>query len=109
MGGGLSALGAALYSIGIPRDSIVEYETALKSDKFLLMVHGTADEVALAQRILETTGAVYIATHEGICVTAQNHSGRDCMRNNEPRIGRVLIARGRELPGSHKSGACCGT
>ena len=26
--GGLSALGAGLYSIGIPRDSIVEYETA---------------------------------------------------------------------------------
>jgi uncharacterized membrane protein len=72
VGGGLSALGAALYSIGIPRDSIVEYETALKTDKFLLMVHGTADEVALAKRILETTGAVYIATHEGVLVTAQH-------------------------------------
>ncbi|HEY5869591.1 MAG TPA: general stress protein [Candidatus Tectomicrobia bacterium] len=71
VGGGLSALGAALYSIGIPRDSIVEYETALKTDKFLLMVHGTADEVTLAQRILETTGAVYIAAHEGVLVTAQ--------------------------------------
>jgi hypothetical protein len=29
MVGGLSALGAALYSLGIPKDSIVEYETAL--------------------------------------------------------------------------------
>ena len=27
--------------------------------KFLLMVHGTADEVALAKRILETTGAAH--------------------------------------------------
>jgi len=26
--GGLTALGAGLYSIGIPRDSIVKYETA---------------------------------------------------------------------------------
>jgi hypothetical protein len=43
--GGLSALGAGLYSIGIPKDSVVKYETALKSDKFLLMAHGTADEV----------------------------------------------------------------
>ena len=26
--GGLSALGAGLYSLGIPKDSIVKYETA---------------------------------------------------------------------------------
>jgi hypothetical protein len=64
--GGLSALGAALYSIGIPQDSIVEYETALKSDKFLVMAHGTADEVATAKRILATTGAAYIAAHQGV-------------------------------------------
>ena len=30
--GGLSALGAGLYSIGIPKDSVMRYETALKSD-----------------------------------------------------------------------------
>jgi hypothetical protein len=64
--GGLSALGAGLYSIGIPKDSIVEYETALKSDKFLVMAHGTADEVATAKRILETTGAAYITAHQGV-------------------------------------------
>ena len=68
--GGLSALGAGLYSIGIPTDSIVEYETALKSDKFLVMAHGTAEEVATAKRILETTGAAYIAAHEGVIVAA---------------------------------------
>src|ERR1022692_784222 len=32
--GGLSAIGAGLYSIGIPKDSIVEYESAVKADKF---------------------------------------------------------------------------
>ena len=64
--GGLSALGAGLYSIGIPTDSIVEYETALKADKFLVMAHGTADEVATAKRILETTGAASIAAHQGV-------------------------------------------
>ena len=67
--GGLSALGAGLYSIGIPKDSIVKYETALKSDKFLVIAHGTADEVAKAKSILETTGAAEIATHEGILAT----------------------------------------
>ncbi len=33
---GLSVLGAALYSIGIPKDSVVRYETAIKADKYLL-------------------------------------------------------------------------
>jgi uncharacterized membrane protein len=64
--GGLSALGAGLYSIGMPKDSIVKYETALKSDKFLVIAHGTANEVAKAKSILETTGAAEIATHEGV-------------------------------------------
>ena len=61
--GGLSALGAGLYSIGIPKDSVVKYETALKSDKFLLLAHGTADEVAKAKNILQTTHPVEIAVH----------------------------------------------
>ena len=62
--GGLSALGAGLYGIGIPKDSIMQYETALKSDKFLIIAHGTADEVAKAKSILETTGAAQIAAHQ---------------------------------------------
>ena len=67
--GGLSALGAALYSIGIPKDSIMQYETALKSDKFLVIAHGPADEVAKAKSILETTGAAQIAAHQGVSAT----------------------------------------
>ena len=39
--GGVSAVGAGLVSIGIPKDSVIEYDTALKADKFLLIVHGT--------------------------------------------------------------------
>jgi uncharacterized membrane protein len=67
--GGLSALGAGLYSIGIPKDSVIKYETALKVNKFLVIAHGTADEVAKAKSILETTGAAEIATHEGVSAT----------------------------------------
>ena len=44
--GGLSALGAGLHSIGVPKNSIMEYETALACDKFLVIAHGTADEMA---------------------------------------------------------------
>jgi uncharacterized membrane protein len=64
--GGLSALGAGLYSIGIPKDSIMQYETALKSDKFLVIAHGTAAEVAQAKSILETTGAAQVAAHQEV-------------------------------------------
>jgi hypothetical protein len=54
--GGLSALGAGLYSLGVPRDSVVRYETALKADKFLLIAHGTAEEVNRARSILDASG-----------------------------------------------------
>ena len=64
--GGLSALAAALFSIGIPQDSIVQYETAIKSSKFLVIAHGTADEVAKAKSIIQTSGAAQIDIHQGI-------------------------------------------
>jgi uncharacterized membrane protein len=61
--GGLSALGAGLYSIGIPKNSVVKYESALKSDKFLLLAHGTASEVANARDIIQTTRPVEVNVH----------------------------------------------
>jgi uncharacterized membrane protein len=61
--GGLGAVGAGLYSIGIPKDSVVKYETAIKSDKFLVLAHGTADEVAKAKDIIQTTHPAEVALH----------------------------------------------
>jgi hypothetical protein len=61
--GGLSAVGAGLYSIGIPKKSILQYETSLKAGKFLLMIHGTLDEVTRAQAILGKSGAVETDLH----------------------------------------------
>jgi hypothetical protein len=55
--GGLSALGAGLYSIGIPKDSVLKYEHAVRNDKYLVVAHGTAEEVQQAKRILETSQA----------------------------------------------------
>ncbi len=63
--GGLGALGGALAGIGIPKNSVVQYETALKADKFLLIAHGTADEVARAKSILDDTKPAQIAVHRG--------------------------------------------
>ena len=59
MVGGLSALGAGLNSIGIPKYSIMEYEKALVSDKFIVIAHGTLD--AIAKSILETPDPGVIA------------------------------------------------
>src|SRR5580658_1091402 len=61
--GGIGAVGAGLYSIGLPKDSIVQYETALKTDKFLLLVHGTIAEAGRARDILAATHPLHFSTH----------------------------------------------
>ena len=61
--GGLTAVGAGLYSIGIPKDSIVKYESALKADKYIVLAHGTAAEVAKARDIMQTTHPTELALH----------------------------------------------
>jgi len=50
--GGLSALGAALSKIGVPNDQIIKYEAALKVDKYLLVVHGSAVDQLRAREVL---------------------------------------------------------
>ncbi len=62
--GGLSALGAGLVSLGIPKDSVLQYETALKTDKFVVVAHGSADEVTRARDVLAGTGPETIHHHE---------------------------------------------
>jgi hypothetical protein len=64
--GGLSALGAALYSIGIPKDSVIQYEAALKADDFLVMAHGTTAEMARAKAILGTANPSRLDVHAGV-------------------------------------------
>jgi uncharacterized membrane protein len=63
MTGGLTALGAGLYSIGIPKNSILQYETEVKNCKLLLVAHGTADEVQRARDLLHQTGAEMTTVH----------------------------------------------
>ena len=61
--GGLSALGAALCSIGIPKNSVVKYETEVKNGKLLLVAHGTVEEVERAKDILQQTHAQTTTVH----------------------------------------------
>lgn len=61
--GGISALGAALASIGIPNDSVLQYENDLRADRFLVVAHGTSAEVAKAKDIIGKTAA-RVAIHQ---------------------------------------------
>jgi uncharacterized membrane protein len=70
--GGLSAIGAALASIGIAHDSVVQYETVLKADSFLVMAHGTAEEMARAHDLLAKANPASVQIHSqaGVPVAA---------------------------------------
>jgi uncharacterized membrane protein len=64
--GGLSAMGAGLYSLGIPKDSILQYEKAIKTGKFVLIVHGSADDAIHAKEILNHTEPEILDHHQGM-------------------------------------------
>jgi uncharacterized membrane protein len=67
--GGLSAIGAGLYSLGIPKNSILQYETALRTGKFVLIAHGTREETARAREIINRTNPEALQEHQPSCVT----------------------------------------
>ena len=61
--GGMSALGAALASIGIEKDSVLQYEAAIKADGFLVMAHGTAADLARAKAIFAQATPAQLTLH----------------------------------------------
>jgi hypothetical protein len=69
--GGVSAISAALYGMGIPKDSVLQYETALTTDAYLVMAHETPGRIAIARDILEAAGASQVDVHEGLVAPAE--------------------------------------
>ncbi len=63
--GGLGALGGALAGIGIPRDSVLQYETAIAADGFLVMAHGTTGDMAQAEYALKGLHPSHLELHQG--------------------------------------------
>lgn len=61
--GGLSALGGALFSIGIPKDTVLQYESSLQADNFLVLVQGSRKETERARSILKVSNARQIEMH----------------------------------------------
>lgn len=69
--GGLSALGAGLYSIGIPKDSILKYENVIKMGKFLVIARGYSEEMAKVLSTIAATNAAETEVHEGKLAVAE--------------------------------------
>jgi hypothetical protein len=57
---GLSAIGAAFYNFGIPKDKVLRMEAALKDDQFLVIMHGTASEAGDARKTLIRAGVAEV-------------------------------------------------
>ena len=61
--GGISAIGAGLYSLGIPKNSVLAYETAIRAGKFIVIVHATSDEAKQARDLLAKADAELATEH----------------------------------------------
>ena len=64
--GALSALGAALFNYGVPKDSVIKYEAAVKADGFLVVGHGPGEEMVRARAVLEGSDAKSLDMHQGV-------------------------------------------
>src|SRR5580692_7149423 len=58
-----SALFAALVGLGIPKDSVVQYENEVKAGKFLVLAQGTQEEVTRARETLRASNPTTDALH----------------------------------------------
>ena len=64
VGGLAGVLAAAFTNLGIQKDSVVKYETEIKTGKYLLIAQGTPAMLEQARGVLGTTGASDVVTHE---------------------------------------------
>lgn len=73
--GGLSALGAALYSIDIPKKSVLRYETQIKAGKYLLLMTGSIEEIEHAEKeiLAYNTPEEFALHHPDSATEAEEH------------------------------------
>ena len=70
IGGGIGVVAAALRGVGIPDDAIPEYESVLKADQYLVVVHGTESDVTVAKQILDDSEARQVDLHASVPASA---------------------------------------
>jgi hypothetical protein len=69
--GGMSAAGAGLFSLGIPKDSVIKYDVALKSDAYLLLFHGGRDMARRVEVLLSKSGPTSLDAHNADVLALQ--------------------------------------
>ena len=90
--GGLSALGAGLYSIGIPKDSILRYETAVKSGKYVLIAHGSDVETVHAREIISRTNPETLESHQPAGTEARAVARHNLKSPERGSVSRRIVA-----------------
>lgn len=63
LAGGASALVGALTGLGIPKNSVMRYEEALKADAFLVSVHCAESDLPRVQQLLAEAGGTEVQCH----------------------------------------------
>lgn len=63
--GGAAALGAALISLGQTDKGVIKYQRLVKADSFLVIAHGTPDEVKRAKELMRQEKAAETAVSDG--------------------------------------------
>lgn len=87
-GGGMSAVGVALYNLGIPKDSSLRYENSLKANKVLVIAHGTTGEVVQARDILLGASSIETNIHRiGPAGTKPDGYGQNRMTATDTKGG----------------------
>jgi hypothetical protein len=71
--GALSAIGAGLYCLRIPKDSSIQSETNLSASRFVLLGHSSKTEIARVRNILKTTRSVTL----DLCSLSRNEPWQD--------------------------------
>jgi len=56
-GGGLSAIAVGLIHLGVPKEEVIKYESAIVADQCLLIANGTSEDLARARLILGIASA----------------------------------------------------
>ncbi|HTL53866.1 MAG TPA: permease, partial [Planctomycetota bacterium] len=51
--GTLSALAACVYSLGIPKDTILKYAAGAQDGRYVVMLRGTNDQIIRAHQVLD--------------------------------------------------------
>ena len=62
--GGVSVLGAGMVSLGIPRQTVIKYETVIRAGKLVLIAYGTDEDARRVRYILQSTEAEEVVTHQ---------------------------------------------